>query len=522
MCWPLSRPFSHPRLGCLAGPSPFPFTFVSKSCVRSLCFLLSFILLLSALNSTNWTEIFLWIWAYAGPLPRLETKDHEAMEFAPKNPGWFGVGGRLDRHGFYKPYSLRWLFDGGPVPRSPTRIAKQIWSDPRRLLSFGFLWNLLYYPFQYFLGLVGIVAAIGGTAMQLMGVYSADICYITTEYWFLPYAQRPMAMISTNSAEMIKSAEGRSSRCRSIKSTRTNCDRHVEALCHHGHRVHERRQLHRLVVPAPHARPLCPAYVATDCANSCAYIVSHTNNTAEVLRIDDGNFERAKDTRKARITGMYDAASHMRHASSPFIPRPEHRSSSAASRYTATFAPTPSPNNMGNMGNIRNMNNARTMSESAAASGYGGQFMHGSRNVYDGPNYGGLRNQHSMPAMPTARMSVASAPVWGGGAPDAYAPASAPLQSGVWSQDIPPAPGPGHQGVPSPGIAYQQTPAAGTHSFSGPSASFSGPSEHAAQTGGTGLGVYTPEEPEAGATRRPHRQTPSPNDALLEEDERGQ
>ncbi|EPE08002.1 cytochrome mitochondrial [Ophiostoma piceae UAMH 11346] len=412
-------------------------------------------------------QIFLWIWAYAGPLPRLETKNNESKERGTTTPGWFGVDGRLDRHGFYKPYSLRWLFDGGPVPRSPSKIIKRIWSDPSRLLSFGFLWNLLYYPFQYFLGLLGIMAAIGGTVMQLMGVYTADICYVTTEYWFLPYSERPMAMISTNSAEMIKSAEG-----------------NVVSFIGWWYQ----RRMRDLFAQ-------------------------------QVLRIDDESFERVKDTRKSRITGlaMHDAASNMRHPSSPFIPPPGHRSPSAASRYTAPAAPTPSPNNPSNM------NNMRTMSESAVATGYEGPSMYGGRSTNDGPNYGALRYQHSMPVIPTARMSVASVPPWNGMAPDGYVPRSVPLQSSVWNQDTAPAPGLGHQGVASPGMASQQTPVAGTHSSSGPSSSFSGPSGNGAQMGGTGLGVYTPvgsQEPEAGGvTRRPHRQTPSPNEALLEEDE---
>lgn len=42
--------------------------------------------------------------------------------------------------------------------------------------------------------------------MQVLGVYSADICYITTEHWMDPFKPGVTAVISLNSQLMIKDA----------------------------------------------------------------------------------------------------------------------------------------------------------------------------------------------------------------------------------------------------------------------------------------------------------------------------
>lgn len=140
-------------------------------------------------------QIILWMWAYAGPLASFDVDSRPAV---------FHRGGWLARRGFYRPYSTRWLRkDGGPPPHSPLRLLQLITQNPRRLLCWPFLWNVVYYTSQLVLGLIGIMAAIGGTLMQLLGVYSAAICYITTPYWFKALEDRPMAIISLNSQEMI-------------------------------------------------------------------------------------------------------------------------------------------------------------------------------------------------------------------------------------------------------------------------------------------------------------------------------
>lgn len=143
-------------------------------------------------------EIILWLWAYAGPL----------AVFNVEKPGFFRIGGWLDKRGFYEPYSVRWLVDRGQaVPRDPFKLLRLMWNNPRRLINWRFIWNFVYYSSQWLLGIIGITAAIGGTAMQLMGVYSADICYITTSYWFSPLEERPAPIISVNSADMIRESE---------------------------------------------------------------------------------------------------------------------------------------------------------------------------------------------------------------------------------------------------------------------------------------------------------------------------
>ncbi|OAA60971.1 hypothetical protein SPI_04995 [Niveomyces insectorum RCEF 264] len=143
-------------------------------------------------------QLILWLWAYAGPL----------APFNLEKPGVFRIGGWLDQRGFYQPYSLRWLVDSGqPVPRNPLKLLRVVRRHPRRLLNWRLLWNVAYYASQWTLGFAAIVAAIGGTLMQIVGVYSADICYITTPYWFAPLDKRPRAVISYNSAEMIRDAE---------------------------------------------------------------------------------------------------------------------------------------------------------------------------------------------------------------------------------------------------------------------------------------------------------------------------
>lgn len=143
-------------------------------------------------------QIILWLWAYAGPL----------AVFNVEKPGFFRIGGWLDKRGFYEPYSVRWLVDRGQaVPRNPFKLLRLVWNNPGRLVNWRFLWNFVYYSSQWLLGFIGITAAIGGTAMQLMGVYSADICYITTPYWFSPLEERPAPIISVNSADMIRESE---------------------------------------------------------------------------------------------------------------------------------------------------------------------------------------------------------------------------------------------------------------------------------------------------------------------------
>lgn len=51
------------------------------------------------------------------------------------------------------------------------------------------------------------LAAVGGTIMQIVGVYSADICYITVDHWMDPFRPGITALISSNSKRMIQDAQ---------------------------------------------------------------------------------------------------------------------------------------------------------------------------------------------------------------------------------------------------------------------------------------------------------------------------
>lgn len=44
------------------------------------------------------------------------------------------------------------------------------------------------------------------------------MCYITLEYWLLPMDQKPMAVLSTNSKEMITNGQGKRSVCRVLST----------------------------------------------------------------------------------------------------------------------------------------------------------------------------------------------------------------------------------------------------------------------------------------------------------------
>jgi Zn-dependent protease with chaperone function len=69
------------------------------------------------------------------------------------------------------------------------------------------VWCCLWYALYVFFGTIATLSALGGTLMQLLGVYSADICYLTVDKWMHPYERGITAMISTNSRKMIRDAQ---------------------------------------------------------------------------------------------------------------------------------------------------------------------------------------------------------------------------------------------------------------------------------------------------------------------------
>ncbi|KAK1638398.1 hypothetical protein BDP81DRAFT_207383 [Colletotrichum phormii] len=55
-------------------------------------------------------------------------------------------------------------------------------------------------------GLCAVLVSLGGTLMQIIGVYRTNICFINAHHWLEPKERRPPVMLSVNSREMIESA----------------------------------------------------------------------------------------------------------------------------------------------------------------------------------------------------------------------------------------------------------------------------------------------------------------------------
>ena len=138
-------------------------------------------------------QVLLWLWAYVGPSYNTN---------GPK--GFFRSGGWLARHGFYDPRNVRHFFPSG-WPKTPRAIWQGIISQDFRDLRF--VWCCVWYALYIFFGTVATLSALGGTLMQLLGVYTADICQITVDDWIHPYRPGVTALISTNSRNMIRDAQ---------------------------------------------------------------------------------------------------------------------------------------------------------------------------------------------------------------------------------------------------------------------------------------------------------------------------
>lgn len=147
-------------------------------------------------------QVILWLWAYAGPpgktRQQIDTKGGQGLL------GFFRSGGWLYSHGFYEPRNVDHLLDRGE-PRTPRAVLKGVMT--KRCLSIRSWWCGIWYTSYVFFGIVATFASLGGTVMQLLGVYSADICQLTVDKWPHPYRHGVTAMISQNSAVMIRDAE---------------------------------------------------------------------------------------------------------------------------------------------------------------------------------------------------------------------------------------------------------------------------------------------------------------------------
>jgi hypothetical protein len=120
-------------------------------------------------------QIFLWIWAYIGVPAKGD------------NLTFFREGGWLDRQGFYKPTEV-----------------KSLWKT-KTFFSFPFLWAIIWYNLAAVFGLGGVITTIGGTMMQLMGVYNSDKCDINAIWWTRPHGNLTV-IISSNYSQEIQDA----------------------------------------------------------------------------------------------------------------------------------------------------------------------------------------------------------------------------------------------------------------------------------------------------------------------------
>lgn len=148
-------------------------------------------------------QVFLWLWAYAGPSGKTRQRGH--MPQRSSGPlGFFLSGGWLHHNGFYNPKCVDHFLPPG-VPRTPRAVWQALGSEAFR--DIRSVWCCLWYASYVFFGTIATLSALGGTLMQLLGVYTADICYLTVDKWMHPYELGNTALISRNSRAMIRDAQ---------------------------------------------------------------------------------------------------------------------------------------------------------------------------------------------------------------------------------------------------------------------------------------------------------------------------
>lgn len=116
----------------------------------------------------------------------------------------FRAGGWLDRNGFYEPRSVSHFIDPSQ-PHSLKSLWKAVTSkDFRDIRS---VWCCVWYLCYTFCCGLATFAAVGGTLMQVLGLYSAELCNLTMGYWIDPFQPGVTAMISKNSKLMLDDAQ---------------------------------------------------------------------------------------------------------------------------------------------------------------------------------------------------------------------------------------------------------------------------------------------------------------------------
>lgn len=153
--------------------------------------------------SAQLAQVLLWLWAYAGAAGRARQLENTVQ----KGTGLFNFfwrGGWLDTHGFYDPTNTDHFLDP-KEPKNPRAIWRRVKSPEFR--NIRSVWICVWYLLYVFVGVVAGVAALGGTLMHLLGVYSANICQTTARNWLDPYRDGVTAMISFNTKEMIDDAQ---------------------------------------------------------------------------------------------------------------------------------------------------------------------------------------------------------------------------------------------------------------------------------------------------------------------------
>jgi hypothetical protein len=108
----------------------------------------------------EFSQVLSGLWAYTGPPPATSDGRRHLLNFLSRD-GW------LDRHGFYNATSTSGLL--GP---SKYRAFWHVWSKGKEQPMRAF-WCFVWYFLTTLFGLSAIFTALGGTLIQLMGVYSA-------------------------------------------------------------------------------------------------------------------------------------------------------------------------------------------------------------------------------------------------------------------------------------------------------------------------------------------------------------
>lgn len=154
--------------------------------------------------SAQLAQVLLWLWAYAGAAGRTGQHENTVQKDTGGLFNFLWRGGWLDNHGFYDPTNTDYFLDP-KEPKTPRAVWRRVKSrDFRNIRS---VWICVWYLLYVFVGVVAGVAALGGTLMHLLGVYSANICQITAYHWLDPCRDGVTAMISFNTKEMIDDAQ---------------------------------------------------------------------------------------------------------------------------------------------------------------------------------------------------------------------------------------------------------------------------------------------------------------------------